>query len=211
MDLTLKADDGRTQPARWRGVKRARHGGAVMFPGVGYHPEKPLLHYTTKVLRTSGYPVLEVWHRYDDVAEADLDACARADGVAACRAAAERDGPALAVGKSLGTRHLAELVWAGELDDVPTVWLTPLLAHGPVADALAARTAPTLVLAGGQDDATSPDAIARLQQEAAPTTHVVTVAGADHGLERTAPRDAVDALGEVVDALAGFVVGLSRG
>lgn len=211
MDLTLKADDGRTQPARWRDVKEARRGGAVLLPGVGYHPDKPLLHYTTKVLRTSGYPVLEVWHRYDDVAEADLDACARADGVAACRAAAERGGPTLVVGKSLGTRHLAELVWAGELDDVPTVWLTPLLTLDSVADALASRTAPTLVLAGGRDDATPPDAVERLGDEAAAMTHVVTIAGADHGLERDAPRDSVNALGEVVDALAGFVVGLSRG
>jgi pimeloyl-ACP methyl ester carboxylesterase len=211
MELTLEAEDGRTQSARWREAKPARRGGAVLLPGLGYHPEKPLLHYTTKVLRTSGYPVLEVWYRYDAAAAAEFEDCARADGVAACRAAAERGGPALIVGKSLGTRHLAELVWAGELDDVATVWLTPLLTHAAVVDALAARTAPTLVVAGGQDDATPPDAVDRLRHEAAPTTHVVTVAGADHGLERTAPRDSVDALGEVVDALAGFVVGLARG
>jgi pimeloyl-ACP methyl ester carboxylesterase len=217
-ETTLKARTGRTQPAVWHEPGASVRGAAVVLPGVAYTPARPLLHFTTKVLQTSGFGVVEVWYDY-----ADLDLSAGDDGevgealaadaeAALAEADARAGGPErLVVGKSLGTRHLAALARAGRLDGVPSAWLTPLLARDPVMDALLRRTDPTLVVAGGEDPASPGWALEELGGNADPATHLVRVAGAGHALERSAPRDAVDALGEVVDALASFVVGLSRG
>lgn len=68
----------------------------------------------------------------------------------------------------------------------------------------------SLVVAGGQDPASPPAVLDELEVNTDPAVHVVRVSGADHGLERPAPRDVVDALGEVVERMASFVVGLSR-
>lgn len=217
-ETTLKAATGRTQRAVWHEPAASVRGAAVVLPGVGYTPARPLLHFATKVLRASGFGVLEVWHEYGDLDlragdEAETGDVLAADGEAAlAEADARAGGPErMIVGKSLGTRHLAALGRRGRLDDTPTVWLTPLLTRDAVTDALLRRTDPTLVVAGGDDPASPPSAMDELAASADPAVHLTRIAGADHALERSSPRDAVDALGEVVDALAGFVVGLSRG
>ena len=33
---------------------------AVIFPGIGYHPDKPLLYYSRKLAREAGYEIREV-------------------------------------------------------------------------------------------------------------------------------------------------------
>ena len=33
---------------------------AVLFPGIGYHCDKPLLYYSARLARTAGYRVLPV-------------------------------------------------------------------------------------------------------------------------------------------------------
>lgn len=213
-EITLKAATGRTQPAVWHEPAASARGAAVLLPGVRYTPARPLLHFTTKVLRTSGFGVLEVWYDYSDLdaGSAERDEVYAADAEAALAEADARAeaGERLIVGKSLGTQHLAELVRRGRVDGVPTVWLTPVLDHDPVMDALLRHVHPTLVVAGGQDPASPRPALDELEANTDPAVHVVRIAGADHALERAAPRDAVDALGEAVERMASFVVGLSR-
>lgn len=213
-EITVTAATGRTQPAVWHEPAATARGAAVVLPGVRYTPARPLLHFATKVLRTSGFGVLEVWYDYGDVdsGSAEQAELFAADAEAALAEAHARAaaGERLVVGKSLGTRHLAELVRRGRLDGVPTAWLTPVLDYDAVMDALLRRVHPTLVVAGGQDPATPPAALDELEANTDPAVHVERISGADHGLERTAPRDAVDALGEVVERMASFVVGLAR-
>lgn len=36
---------------------------AVIFPGIGYHSDKPLLYYSKKVAKRLGYEILDI--RYD--------------------------------------------------------------------------------------------------------------------------------------------------
>lgn len=217
-EVTLRAATGRSHRGVWQQADGRARGVAVLFPGTRATPAHPLLYLTTKVLRTSGYDVLEVWYHYrdtdvDGLSDSELDELAAADAQAAFDEAARRGsgGRWLAAGKSLGTVHLAALWARGRLDGVPTLWLTPLLAWDAVTDALAQLTDPALVLAGSTDTATPPESLDDLDAQTDPRVAVVRIHGADHSLERSAPKDTVDALGESVDALAEFVVGLSRG
>lgn len=45
---------------------------AVIFPGMGYHTDKPLLYYSKKIARAKGYEVIDLAYEFDyDVHTAD--------------------------------------------------------------------------------------------------------------------------------------------
>ena len=49
----------RNQKTGYRIMKKT----AVIFPGIGYHTEKPLLYYAKKLAKQSGYEITEVPYR----------------------------------------------------------------------------------------------------------------------------------------------------
>ncbi len=108
---------------------------ALVLPGFGYSCDMPLLYFTVSHLLDRGADVLQV--EYDYGRQPDyraLDANARlrwlrADVAAAWQAAvAQRPYRRFtAVGKSLGTRALPELLAAEpRLQDAQTIWFTPV-------------------------------------------------------------------------------------
>ena len=106
---------------------------AVLFPGIGYHCDKPLLYYAAKLARSAGYEVLPVPYagfpgkvRGDgDKLRASFDiAWAQAgEMLAGVEWAACRD--ILFIGKSIGT-VVASRYAAEKGLDVRSVLLTPL-------------------------------------------------------------------------------------
>ena len=38
---------------------------AVLFPGIGYHCDKPLLYYSKKYLKVYGYEIIEVNYKFE--------------------------------------------------------------------------------------------------------------------------------------------------
>lgn len=85
-----------------------------------------------------------------------------------------------AVGKSLGTRAMAELVTAGRLPpSAATVWLTPVLADPCVRAALDAAAGPRLLVIGDADPYHDPALLDRLRDDG---FEVLVLAGADLGL-----------------------------
>ncbi|MBR6219670.1 MAG: alpha/beta hydrolase [Clostridia bacterium] len=107
---------------------------AVLFPGVGYHCDKPLLYYSAKLARSAGYEVLPVpYAGFPEKVRGDADkmrACLR---IAQTQAEAmlasvrwEEYAEVLFIGKSIGT--IAASRYAQEKGlEVRSVLLTPLV------------------------------------------------------------------------------------
>ena len=156
-------------------------GRAVLLPGRGYTPAKPVLAAVSDVLLRRGWAVREVWWQVPD----DLSPRRAVSWVAdqARTAAAGWAERPLLVGKSLGT-FAAPYAAKSRLD---AVWLTPLLLDRRVVRAIRANDARQLVVAGtGDAGAWDPDAAGRLDAD------LLALPGADHALavkgdkERTA-------------------------
>ncbi|MEV4410456.1 alpha/beta hydrolase [Catellatospora sp. NPDC049609] len=150
---------------------------AIVLPGGGYTPARPLLHLARNVLFGHGWTVQELWWAPPTTDEDERAAWALAQATAAVEAESARR--VLLVGKSLGT-FAAPLA---ATRDLPAIWFTPLLFRADVVDALAAASAPTLLLGGGGDWSWDP----RLADDLG--LPYLELPGADHGLEH--PDDPV--------------------
>ncbi|MFI8457733.1 alpha/beta hydrolase [Kitasatospora sp. NPDC085464] len=177
---------------------------ALVLPGVGYTPARPLLHFAGSVLQQQGWTVQEVWWEVPDDfggfgpqeriawVEREVARAVDAEG-GACR---------LLVGKSLASFACGLAADRG----LAAAWLTPVLTFEPVARALHRTEAPTLLVGGGADRVWD-------RRIAESSGHeVLEVPGAGHGLEL--PDDAVgsiDILRHVTARLDRFVAALGTG
>ncbi|MFI6155958.1 alpha/beta hydrolase [Kitasatospora sp. NPDC051170] len=148
---------------------------ALVVPGVGYSPARPLLHFAREVLLRHGWTVQELWWQ----PPGDLGGLPTDDRIAwveneVARAVDAEDGACgLLLGKSLGS--LATGLAAER--DLPAAWLTPLLIAERVAASLHAAKAPTLLIGGTADHWwNGPTATATGHQ-------VLEIPSADHSLE----------------------------
>jgi hypothetical protein len=171
---------------------------ALVIPGMGYSPARPLLHFATAALLQHGWTVQELWWRVpDDLGRLPL--AGRASWVAEqVGHAVDAEGGAcrLLVGKSLGT--FAAALAADR--SLPAVWLTPLLTLAEVAEPLRRAAAPALLVGGTRDDLWDGQVAAGLPHE------VLEIPAADHSLEMDG--DVVGSaavLGRVVAAVDGFI------
>jgi hypothetical protein len=179
----------------------ARGATALIVPGVGYTPARPLLHYSRAVLEQHGWTVRELWWEVPGTFSRFSDAEHRAWVERQVVAVIEGEGCGLLVGKSLGT--LAAGIAADRA--LPAVWLTPLLVSAPVLGALGRAKAPTLLVGGTADQLWDGAAARELSHE------LLEFTDADHSLEL--PGDAVGSaalLQRYVTDLDRFVGGLSR-
>jgi hypothetical protein len=109
------------------------------------------------------------------------------------------------VGKSLGTRAMAEIVMGdAAFARAPTIWLTPLLKDDRVAAALQLLVTPGLIVIGTEDPHHSAEALSELEGRGHRT---LVLAGAHHGL--AVEGDAV-ASAEIPRRLVGAVLDYLR-
>ena len=107
---------------------------AVLFPGIGYHSDKPLFYYTKKVLKAAGYEIKEVkYENLPHVTRGDRDSMSRAYGMAHDQVWITLEGTDFSqyekvvfAGKSLGSVLAAEYTSAHELKDVYHISMTPV-------------------------------------------------------------------------------------
>jgi hypothetical protein len=166
----------------------------VLLPGVRYFSQAPLLWFAREAAQAGGWSVIEV----DERAPAGEDPFEWMLGIA--RAALAEAGGAerrVVIGKSLGSV-------AAPLVEGPAVWLTPLLTRPEVVEALAATSAPTLLVGSPADptwgDGTLPDN---------PALEVLELPGLDHSLQVSGdPRASLDALADVTASVGGFLARL---
>lgn len=141
----------------------------LVLAGAGYGQQAPLLWWSQAIASAAGCEVVAPAWIIDDDAGADPVAFVEA----AIGAALDDRLPDLVIAKSFGCFALP---WAIR-NDVPGVWLTPVLTNDDVATALAAATSAHDAIGGGDDTMWRPErasgTAARLQ----------TVDRADHSLQ----------------------------
>jgi hypothetical protein len=147
-------------------------GTAILLPGRMFGIATPLLHWPAALLTQCGWSVLHVEWDEDGLTHAEASHVRRWADAALDRAA--HDHPVLVVAKSLGTLALP---WAVE-NDLPGVWLTPLLRDVAVLTAVEDAQQPTLLVGGTADP--------HWQVPAAtgPGVTIIELPGADHGLQQ---------------------------
>jgi len=185
---------------------------AIVFPGLGYTCDMPLLYHATAILTGVGADVLQVHHDYQsgtvfsELSPADQLECVAADALASYRALPARGACSrlTLIGKSLGTIALATLATSGELrGHVEAAWLTPTLKRPELTSRLRVWDGRSLVIAGDADPHFDRSTLAELERHGDVTS--VIVPGADHSLE--VPDGAIENLGiltRAMDALHRF-------
>jgi len=165
----------------------------VLLPGVRYFSQAPLLWFAREAAEAGGWSVLELSERAPPDEEPFAWMRDRAE-----RALAAADAEQVAViGKSLGSAAAGLATERG----LPAVWLTPLLARPDVVRALAAASAPTLLIGSPADPTWGggevPDSEA---------LEVVELDGLDHSLQVEGdPMASLHALRTVTEHIGGFL------
>src|SRR5687767_294277 len=163
---------------------------AVLFPGMRYTIEMPLLYYTSRLLVAGGADALLVDYRYhldaDFMAASEQEQARRltADVTAACRAALSQRSyrDVTIVGKSIGTLAMAHLLSTeSKLGTARAVWLTPLLRNENLRAQIKTWGGKSLFVIGTADQ----DYDEALLKEVEAATHgkSLVIEGGDHLLE----------------------------
>ncbi|MBB5840812.1 alpha/beta hydrolase [Kribbella italica] len=172
---------------------------AVVVPGGEYGPQGPLLMFAGEAAERRGATIHPVqWQNREaatTLTEEQLLAWVIGQVSPHLPIGVAGSG-LLLIGKSLGTHAAALAAERGH----PAVWLTPLLHHKQVVDALERSRAPFLLVGGTNDPLWDGDVARRL------TPHVLEIPEADHGMYvpgRLAASAAV--LGEVTTKIEDFL------
>ncbi|HLE15712.1 MAG TPA: hypothetical protein VI776_13275 [Anaerolineales bacterium] len=208
--LEISRQDGGSVPNRYYRQAGSPQALAVLFPGLRYTCDKPLLHYTTSALTTLGMDVLQLWTDYNRAEFASLSQAEQVLWYLEDARSALQTGQGqrtysrlVLVGKSIGTLTMALLVGQGDSAYIQasTIWLTPLLNLPIVAQAAQSLQGKALI-AGGSGDATFDLQILQAIR-AQRNVKILVFEGANHSLEIPGePRRSVQILGEVVQGIA---------
>ena len=169
------------QPARATGL-------AILFPGLTYSCDLPVLHYPYRLLAQRGFDVLQLQTDYTHESFQTASPSEQADWLASDAIAAlhasrrQRDyARVVLIGKSLGTLVLAHMLARGEERDAATIWLTPLLRQPDLLEVALPCKSPALFVIGTEDRSYDPKTLERIQ--AVSCARVLVLEGADHILE----------------------------
>lgn len=207
--LSITGYAGNAVPNRFFRQAGASNTLAVLFPGLRYSCDMPLLYYPFKLLLGRRAEVLQVRADYTQSVYPSLPPNERAAWLAADAQAvvqaARLQGKytrLVLIGKSIGTIALASLVLHER--EAITIWLTPLLRNLQVVTAAEQNPGAALFVAGTADDLYHAAALERIQ--AAVQAEVELIEGGDHSLEITGNFLAsLRAMEQVMRAIAGFL------
>lgn len=185
---------------------------AIIYPGLRYSPDKPLLYYTTELLLSRGYDVLQLWSNYGNAEYNQLSKAEKtiqiiADGQALLSSGRQAGSYAklLLCGKSLGTLTMAFILNEDQdLSEVTTVWFTPLIHLPPVSEAILNIDAPAFVAGSLTDSTFSSGPIDQIKSISSTKTFITD--HADHSLE--IPGDTLKSLqilNQVMVKLSGLI------
>jgi pimeloyl-ACP methyl ester carboxylesterase len=171
---------------------------AVLAPGGGYGPDRPLLMYARLAVEHRGgttQPIAWEFSAGSSFSQHRDQVASQVESAIDARTATSGSAP-LVIGKSLGSLSAPVVADRG----LAAVWFTPLLTDEPTVAALRRATAPCLLIGGTADKFWD----AQLARSISP--HIVEIEGADHGMlvpGRLAASAAV--LGQVITAVEDFL------
>lgn len=108
---------------------------AVIFPGIGYHKDKPLLYYASKLVQSLGYDVINIeYHDIPQIKKGDTVMMKKAADIPFVQAQEQLQNVSFAdyddvlfIGKSIGTVVMARYLSEHEIN-VKQIWYTPIEA-----------------------------------------------------------------------------------
>ena len=108
---------------------------AVVFPGIGYHKDKPLLYYATKLVQNNDYEVIHIgYHDMPQKIRGDLAMMMKAAELAFSQTEEQLENidfsdyeDIIFIGKSIGTVALAKYV-SDHAITAKQIWYTPVEA-----------------------------------------------------------------------------------
>jgi hypothetical protein len=161
---------------------------AIVFPGLRYTCDMPLLYYTTRLLVKRGADVLQLHTDYNRPDFESASPIARAQWIGSDALVSLQAGQSqqsyervVLVGKSIGTLAMGFLLAGGAALQAATIWLTPLLHQPLLVQAACLCSGPALFAVGEADGTYDANAIRQIQQ--ATRAQVVVLADANHSLE----------------------------
>jgi hypothetical protein len=185
---------------------------AVIYPGMRYTCDKPLLYFTTELLLSKGFDVLQLWSNYGSkqfelLSQAEKTIQIISDGQALLGTGRQAGAytRVLLCGKSLGTLTMAFILNEHhDLTDLMTVWFTPLIHLPPVSDSILNTDSPAFIAGSLADTTFSSGPIDQITSKSNITTLITDQA--DHSLE--IPGDilhSLNILDLVITKLSGFI------
>lgn len=183
---------------------------AVIFPGVGYHTDKPLLYYSKKLAKNAGYELFDVTYSHfpmiDKKSEASMNgafALARAQAENALRDVDfSKYGKILFLTKSIGTIAASEYAAAHGLN-------ANFVFYTPLAQTFKFPSQNAIAFHGTADPWADTLTIRRLCEERNVPLHLF--AGADHSLETGDALADLNALEDVMRKTEEFIKGVICG
>ena len=156
---------------------------AVVFPGIGYHKDKPLLYYAAKLAKQHGYEIISI--EYHDMPQkirgnSEMMAIAAELAIVQSRDALQNipinsATELLLIGKSIGTVAAAQ--FAAECDaNIRQIWYTPLEATFAIGS-----HCPCIAFLGEDDPWSDVEKVNQMAE----TLHIPmdTYSGCNHSLE----------------------------
>jgi len=163
---------------------------ALIFPGLAYNSNMPLLHYSIETILTSGINVLTVDYDYSNNPEFLKQVqSTRSDWLiedveSAFNVITEEENQKVVclTGKSLGTIALGHLLETHEeLRDAKTIWLTPLIKNPQLLEQMLKYMKDAVLVIGTEDPQYDRDTVDRLN--ASTQLSGIIIDGANHSLE----------------------------
>ena len=181
---------------------------ALIYPGLRYSCDKPLLHYTTEILLARGFDVLQLWANYgkpefQSLSQAEQTIKLIEDGRAMLHTGVQTKdySQMVLVGKSLGTLTMAFILSEESFNpNLRTIWFTPLFHLPPVAKIVLELAGPIFVAGSEADSTFDSGAVSQVLSKSNITTQVVK--NADHSLE--IPGDPVRSTQVLSSLMAGL-------
>jgi hypothetical protein len=162
---------------------------ALVYPGLRYSSDKPLLYFSTEILLARGFDVLQLWVNYglpefQGLSQAEKSIQLIEDGKALLHSGlqARTYSNLIMVGKSLGTLTMAFILGEdSRLPELMTVWFTPLIHLPPVSQVVLDLPGPAFVAGSDADPTFESGTVSQIQSMPNITAQVIE--GADHSLE----------------------------
>jgi len=211
LKLTIDHYSNYTVPNQYLRQSVGTHTLGVIFPGLHYSCDKPLLYYSSQLLIQAGFDVLQL---KTDYTRRDFQFSTHQermnwimiDSQAAVSAGLDQRPYTrmVLVGKSMGTLAMAGLV-SVEIDlQAASIWLTPLLNQPLLVNAAMSFPGPALYLVGTGDPTYIPEAMEQIIDKTGAEVHAI--ANANHSLEISGKNQKSHrVLGDVLQLMSSFL------
>lgn len=183
---------------------------AIFLPGIGYTAKSPLFHYTERLLAEQEYDILRINYDYNnplynEYTMAEIEEAVKQDAKQVIDQVLKGSiyEKFFLVAKSLGTIALANELERKKFKGAKTVWLTPLIKHEDIFQAMKKCQNPALSFIGDKDHYYERSRMEELQANKELDSHVLK--DVNHGMDYIGdPLKSIDVLKDIITDILAF-------